>query len=110
MLSYALLRVYDFLVFLSKNKRSKVIPNPLLAYYTPGVYSIYIESSLALRTYTSMNNTIVEQLVAAINENKGTDNEFQNVQDLYDYATEWEQAKGATLEDAKEAWNITHKA
>jgi flagellin-specific chaperone FliS len=56
-----------------------------------------------------MNNTIIEQLVAAINEHKGTEEAFQNVQDLYDYATEWEQAKGATLADCQEAWKQATK-
>lgn len=51
-----------------------------------------------------MENNTIEQLVAAINEHKGTDNAFQSVQDLYDFATEWEQVKGATLADCQEAW------
>jgi hypothetical protein len=52
-----------------------------------------------------MTNTTVEQLVATINERKGTDEAFSGVLDLYDYATEWEQVKGATLGDCREAWN-----
>ena len=55
-----------------------------------------------------MNNTIIEQLVAAISERKGTEDAFQDVQDLYDFATEWEQAKGATFADCQEAWKM-HK-
>jgi len=54
-----------------------------------------------------MNNAIIEQLVVAINERKGTEDAFQDVQDLYDFATEWQQVKDATLADCQEAWKQT---